>query len=239
MMKELELLKTELKLRGFSPMTVRNYSFFVDKFIQFSNKSSDILAEEDVKHYLSSLIETKSKSTTMLAAAAIKFFFTEVLKKQLTNIKLPKQDKRLPDVLTKEEVKVLIDTADTTKSRLMLSLLYSSGLRVSELVNLKSQDIRFEENIGWVRGGKGGKDRMFLLSGKITEELNSYIKNHAQDFVFINSDNDPWGCNDKQGRIMFNNLGGTFIIRHDEGHMGSTTYKQPYKKFPLLLKIIE
>ena len=184
MMKELELLKTELKLRGFSPMTVRNYSFFVDKFIQFSNKSSDILAEEDVKHYLSSLIETKSKSTTMLAAAAIKFFFAEVLKKQLTNIKLPKQDKRLPDVLTKEEVKVLIDTADTTKSRLMLSLLYSSGLRVSELVNLKSQDIRFEENIGWVRGGKGGKDRMFLLSGKITEELNSYIKNHAQDYLF-------------------------------------------------------
>lgn len=64
------------------------------------------------------------------------------------------------------------------------------------------------------------------------------IKSHAQNFVFINSDNDPWGCNDKQGKIMFDNLGGTLIVRH-EGHMGSTTYKQPYKKFPLILKIIE
>ncbi|MBI2514694.1 alpha/beta hydrolase [Candidatus Wolfebacteria bacterium] len=65
------------------------------------------------------------------------------------------------------------------------------------------------------------------------------IKNHAQDFVFINSDNDPWGCDDKQGKIMFDKLGGTFIIRHGEGHMGSATHKQPYKKFPLLLKLIE
>ncbi|MCX6702738.1 MAG: alpha/beta hydrolase [Candidatus Wolfebacteria bacterium] len=63
------------------------------------------------------------------------------------------------------------------------------------------------------------------------------IKKHAQNFVFINSDNDPWGCNDKQGRIMFNNLGGILIINH-EWHMGSTTYKQPYKKFPLLVKLI-
>lgn len=63
------------------------------------------------------------------------------------------------------------------------------------------------------------------------------IEGHAQNFVFINSDNDPWGCNDKQGKIMFNNLGGTLIINH-EGHMGSKTYKQPYKKFPLLIKLI-
>ncbi len=64
------------------------------------------------------------------------------------------------------------------------------------------------------------------------------IKQNAQDIIFINSDNDPWECDDKQGRIMLDKLGGTQIIRKGEGHMGSTTHKQPYKEFPLLIKLI-
>ena len=163
-MSEFERFQTELRLRGFSPMTVRNYSFFVQKLITHANKPTSDLSGEDARSYLSSLIETKSKSTTMLAAAAIKFFFTQILKKPIDAIHVPKKDRKLPEVLTKEEVKLLIDAADTTKSRLMLSFLYSSGLRVSELVKLKPQDMRFEEKIGWVRSGKRGKDRMFILS---------------------------------------------------------------------------
>ena len=65
------------------------------------------------------------------------------------------------------------------------------------------------------------------------------IKSNCEKFVFINSDNDPWGCNDKQGRIMFDNLGGDLIIRHGEGHMGSVKFNQPYTEFPLLVKLIE
>ncbi len=64
------------------------------------------------------------------------------------------------------------------------------------------------------------------------------IKENVQDIIFINSDNDPWGCDDTQGRIMFDKLGGTQIIRHGEGHMGSTTYNQPYKEFPFLTKLV-
>lgn len=63
------------------------------------------------------------------------------------------------------------------------------------------------------------------------------IKGKAEEFIFINSDNDLWQCDDKQGRIMFDKLGGTLIIRH-EGHMGSTTHNQPYKEFSLLAKLI-
>jgi uncharacterized protein len=65
------------------------------------------------------------------------------------------------------------------------------------------------------------------------------IKKNVKDIVFINSDNDPWGCNDTEGRFMFDHLGGTQIILHGEGHMGSDTFKQPYKEFPLLVKLIE
>lgn len=64
------------------------------------------------------------------------------------------------------------------------------------------------------------------------------IQSNAKEFIFINSDNDPWGANDKQGRIMLNHLGGMQIIRHGDGHMGSMSYNQPYKAFPLLLQLI-
>lgn len=65
------------------------------------------------------------------------------------------------------------------------------------------------------------------------------IKNNVEDIIFINSDNDPWGCDDSQGRKMFNKLGGTLIVRHGEGHMGSSSFNQPYKEFPFLLKLIK
>ena len=64
------------------------------------------------------------------------------------------------------------------------------------------------------------------------------IKKRAESFIFINSDNDPWGCTDKQGRIMLNHLGGILITPKGQGHMGSTSYRQPYKKFPLLIKLV-
>ncbi len=64
------------------------------------------------------------------------------------------------------------------------------------------------------------------------------IRAHVADIVFINSDNDPWGCDDKEGLYLFQNLGGTLIIRHGEGHMGSDLFKQPYKEFPLLEALI-
>lgn len=78
---------------------------------------------------------------------------------------------------------------------------------------------------------------------KIVKEVEEYdwekVKQNAGSMVLINSDNDPWGCDDKQGRLILNRTGGTQIILHDEGHMGSTLHKQPYKKFPLLVKLIE
>lgn len=65
------------------------------------------------------------------------------------------------------------------------------------------------------------------------------IKRNVGNISFINSDNDPWGCSEKQGKEMFDKLGGTLIIKHGEGHMGSDSYNQPYKKFPLLIQLVE
>lgn len=65
------------------------------------------------------------------------------------------------------------------------------------------------------------------------------IKTNVKDIIFINSSDDPWGCDHKQGMEMFEKLGGTLIVREGEGHMGSDTFKQPYKKFPLLEKLLD
>ena len=64
------------------------------------------------------------------------------------------------------------------------------------------------------------------------------IKDHVKDIIFIHSDNDPWGCDDKEGLFMFRHLGGMLIIRHGEGHMGSDKFNQPYKEFPLLDRLL-
>jgi len=75
----------------------------------------------------------------------------------------------------------------------------------------------------------------------ITKEYYDWkkIKNNVEQFIAINSDNDPWGCTDEQGKVMASQAGGTLIVPHGEGHMGSNTHNQPYTDFPLLLKLIE
>ncbi|NCN98932.1 integrase [Candidatus Pacearchaeota archaeon CG10_big_fil_rev_8_21_14_0_10_35_219] len=187
-MSDLQKLQTELKLRGFSPLTVRNYSFFVDKFLKHADKSSPELTEADVKNYLSTLFEDKSKNTIMLAAASIKFFFQEILKKDMSNVKIPKKDKYLPDVLTKDEVRLLIENAETKKSKLIISVLYSSGLRVSEVVGLRPEDIDFNENVGKVRKGKGNKDRTFTISIKLSKQIQDYLKKHDENKYLFSKD---------------------------------------------------
>jgi hypothetical protein len=77
-------------------------------------------------------------------------------------------------------------------------------------------------------------------TGVLKENYNwEKIKSNIEQIIFINSDNDPWGCDDVQGREMLDNIGGIQIIMKGEGHMGSGSFNQPYKEFPLLLKLIE
>ena len=183
-MEALQNLNSELRLRGFSPLTVRNYSFFADKFLKHANKDAANLDAQDAKNYLSSLFESKSKNTIMLAAAALKFFYVEVLKKDFSEIKMPKKERSLPAVLTPDEVRALIGSADTEKSRLIISLLYSSGLRVSELVNLKVSDINSQDGTGWVRRGKGGKDRLIIISPTLVKGLYEYLEGRSNQYIF-------------------------------------------------------
>jgi len=178
--KLLKKLETELKLRGFSPRTVRTYTFQVSKFLDYVGKPAESATEDDIKSYLAYLLGEKSQTpaSVSLVAAAIKFLYNDVLNRPevVSRIKSPKKAKKVPVVLTREEVRNLLAAAEgDKKARLVIKLLYSSGIRISECVNLKIEDLDINEKIGWVRGGKGGKDRMFILSDDLVTDLRQHF----------------------------------------------------------------
>lgn len=174
-------LITELKLRGFSPQTVKTYLIQNQHFVNYIKKQPSEITEADIKEYLGYLISDKKISTASVALikAALKFYYDEILKKNIVTLKTPKIARKLPEILTKEEVKRLLNTLTHTKSRIIVKLLYSSGIRLSECLNMKIEDLDLKQKIGWVRAGKGNKDRMFILSEDVKKELINYIP-HAQ-----------------------------------------------------------
>lgn len=181
----LQKLETELKLRAFSPNTVKAYLYWNNDFLKNVNKTPEEMTEDDIKNYVAKkLSDGVDAKSIVLVRAALKFFYDEILGKDIVNLKTPKVAKKLPAVLTKEEIMKLLNSVKNKKHKLMISLMYSSGLRLSELLNLKAGDLELGEKIGWVRSGKGGKDRIFLLPEKLIEELKEYIKN-VKDFDYI------------------------------------------------------
>ncbi|MDP2926119.1 MAG: tyrosine-type recombinase/integrase [Nanoarchaeota archaeon] len=184
----LKKLETEIKIAKLSPYTLRNYFAFNKQLLLHSNKEPDLIDSQDIKYFLAEKMNDRAAISTILCLAAFKFAYTNILEKDPTlGIKRPKNDKKIPSVLTKEEVIRLIDSAYSRKSKLMMQMLYSSGLRVSELVNLKIADLNLNENIGYVRSGKGKKDRMFVLSKKLSKKLEKYLEK-KKDWIYVLSE---------------------------------------------------
>ncbi|MBT3866225.1 tyrosine-type recombinase/integrase [Candidatus Woesearchaeota archaeon] len=121
-----------------------------------------------------------------LALSSIKFYFKEVLKKNIMgDIKAPKIEKTLPTVLTMDEIKLLLDATKNPRQRLLIELLYSSGLRVSEAVKLRVNDLDLAENMGTVRAGKGKKDRNIILSKSFVKALKIYLDDRLVESKYI------------------------------------------------------
>ena len=182
---ELQKLETELKLRGFSQRTVESYLYWNRKFLEACKKKEEDVNEDDIKNFMAEKLSHGSPKSLILIKAALKFYYDEVLKKNIVNMKTPKTARSLPTVMTREEVRRLINVVENKKHKLIISLLYSSGMRLSELINLKVGDLELVENMGWVRSGKGSKDRMFLLSEKIVPDLKNHLRSMKnEDYVF-------------------------------------------------------
>jgi len=176
-------LETEMKLRGFSKQTAKMYLFYNHKFLDFSNKPPEEVNEDDIKEFLAYKISDSSLSNASIALikSSLKFFYTEMLGKNISMIKTPKASKKLPVVLNRREIKELLDNTENTKHRLLIELLYSTGLRLSECINLKYSDLDMSERIGWVRMGKGAKDRIFIISEIFGKDLQEYMQKTGHD----------------------------------------------------------
>jgi len=184
----LKKLEVELKISKNSHYTIRNYLIANKDLIEFSNKIPDQITKDDLKLFMSEKISDKSSSSIILFLAAIKYAFSNILDNDITSsIKRPKKERKIPAVLSKQEVKDLINSLNNEKSKLMISLIYACGFRVSELVNLKINDLNFIEKIGHVRQAKGRKDRIFNIPEFLIEDLKNYVssqKENSNDLLF-------------------------------------------------------
>ena len=183
----LKKLEAELKLRGFSKETLRSYLSHNKLFLNYIKKPPKQITKEDIKQYLAyEISDRKSKPRTIsLKRSALKFLYDEIMNKNITDIKTPKIPKSLPSVLTKEEVNKLINSAGSDKTKLIIELIYSAGLRVSECVKLKVEDIDFNEKIINIKSGKGQKDRVTILSPVTAEHINRYLLTLEKDDGYL------------------------------------------------------
>lgn len=178
-----------LVLKGFSPKTITAYVGHVRRFLQFCDKDIEQIDREDVERYMFVLLELDEYSHSYVnqALSAIKFLLQDVLKKEdlICEVARPKKQRKLPKVLSEEEVKKILKAPMNHKHRAILFLIYSSGLRVGEVVRLKVEDIDSKRMLIHVNQGKGRKDRYTILSDTTLKVLRKYFKmNKPKDWLF-------------------------------------------------------
>lgn len=187
------LLKLELK--KYANNTVKSYVSCFENFINYyKDEIIDNLNENDIRVYLQSLIQSnRSNSYINQAINSIKFYYEVVLgmPNRFYTIERPRKDKKLPIVLSKESVREMIHGTSNIKHRCIISLLYSAGLRRSELLNLKPSDIDSSRMLIRVTDAKGNKDRYTLLSKKALIDLRIYFKQYRPNTYLFES---PYGA---------------------------------------------
>jgi site-specific recombinase XerD len=179
-----EDLRRELLSRKYSYKTVKGYIYYNRDFLNFTDKSPANINDSDIKDYLLYLAEEKESATSTLNQAinALKFYYGTMLKRKFVyEVKRPRKDKKLPVVLSKEEVANILSSIDNIKHKALLMLVYSAGLRVGEVVKLKPEDIDSKRMLIHIKGAKGRKDRYTLLSETALEILRQYWRKYRPE----------------------------------------------------------
>jgi len=182
-----EKIFNELKIQGKSDRTIKMYWFYNEKFLDYIKKDPNGVTQDDAKAFLAYLISDKKydASSVALARSSLKFFYDGLLgKKVAVDIKTPKKQRRLPEVPTKEDIQKMINSAKKLRNKLLIEFMYASGLRVSECAKIKVENLDLEEKTGLLKEGKGGKDRFFILSDKLVEDLKKYLKTQDSEYIF-------------------------------------------------------
>jgi integrase/recombinase XerD len=191
----------DLGIRNYAPTTVSCYIRSVAEFAQHFNKPPDQLGPEEIRLWQLFLLKEKrvKLSTYIQAVCALRFFYRNTLNRkiEIDRIPLPRYEKKLPVILSKAEVKALLEAPKNLGHRAILATMYGAGLRVSEVTRLKVSDLDRERRVIWVRDGKGHKDRQVMLAEPLREVLAAYWRwKRPTDWLFPGaSPGCPIACN--------------------------------------------
>jgi integrase/recombinase XerD len=173
-----KMMLEELQRRNYAQNTVKGYLRVVQDFAQHFRQRPDKLGPDHLRQYQAHLFQDKklNAGTVQQYVAALRFFFNKTLKRRylLEDLPMPKRHRKLPEILSPDEVALLIGSASNLFHQTILMTLYSTGMRRAELCHLKTTDIDSERMMVRIRQGKGGRDRDVPLSQKLLEKLRVY-----------------------------------------------------------------
>ena len=168
----------QMTLRGFSPRTHKSYLAAVSGLAKHYGRSPDQVTASEVQSYLNYLITTRklSWSTCNIAVSAFRFLYHVTLGREAASFVVPaaKKSQRLPEILSRDEVARLLESPPNPKHRLLLATVYAGGLRVSEAVGLKVNDVDRGRMTLRIEQGKGRKDRVVPLSRRLRDQIEAY-----------------------------------------------------------------
>ncbi len=180
-------LTRELQQRNYSPRTVEIYSNCFKFFLKWINGDISKISREKVLDFILHLQKQgKASKTVNLYKEVIKFFCSQILKVSFDiHIKLSKEPKKLPIILSRIELDRMFSAPQNIKHKLLLMIAYGAGLRISEAKNLRVQDLDFDSLTIHIKWAKWQKDRISILSEKIREELSKYCAlKKSDEYVF-------------------------------------------------------
>lgn len=182
-----------MKVRGYSPKTIDLYTSAVSGLVRYFNKSPLHISSREIEDYFLTLREMKKADATMrLYYEALKFFYrTKGITDRVPYIRFKSERDRRPLILNTQEVAKILSGCRSLKYQAILILIYSSGLRISEALNLTQDDIDFQRKVVRVRSGKNGKDRQTILANGAALILKQYLSVYLPDSVlFYSTDRD-------------------------------------------------
>ncbi len=190
MQHELSRAEREMRIRGFSSKTVKAYLYGLREYFAFKQQDLTHPDVENIKDFLLSLERKNiSAQTRNLFLNAIKFYYHNVIgTTRPIAIHSAKGDKRLPVVLSREEVTALLSTTKNAKHRLLLALAYGAGLRVSEVINLKVRDVDLRELTIHIKQAKGKKDRITVFPERLINDIRNLIAGKTPNDVLFASE---------------------------------------------------
>jgi site-specific recombinase XerD len=187
MQTELQKTERELKIKNYSSKTIKSYLYGLRKYFSFKGEYLFELDQENIRNFLLHCEQKHiSPQSRNLFLNAIKFYYRNVVRNpQKIEIQSAKEPKSLPVVLSRSEIGIILESSKNPKHKLLLSLAYGSGMRVSEVIALKVQDLDFEELTIHIKHAKGQKDRISVMPERLVDDLKNLFSGKTKnDLVF-------------------------------------------------------